>query len=183
MSINYKSPKGSAGFLNIVRPDTKFDPEGKYKVTLNLAETDAAALQELAKEVAEEAFGTKKAAKAHIPGKENEDGSVAFTFKSNSQPKVFDAKGNPVRDLEDLNAGSGSTIRVKGSIKEYDKGGNFGVTLYLNSVQIIKLVEYGGGFEADEDEEDGYVAAPSNPKKPKQDAGGAEAEVPEEVDF
>lgn len=168
MSKNFITPKGKAGYLNLETPDTRFDPEGKYKATVTLSEDEAEKIIALCKEEAMDELGPKKAAKAKMPGKTNEDDSVTLTFKSKSKPKLFDAKGNPIKgNIEDLRIGSGSTIRVKGSAKAYENGANIGVTLYLNEVQIIKIVEYGGGgFTADDDEE-GFVAS----SEPKFDEG------------
>ena len=159
MSKNLMTPKGRAGYLNLVKPDTRYDPEGKYKASVTLTAEEAEKIITLCKEEATDELGPKKAAKAKMPGKENEDGSITFTFKSKSKPKLFDAKGNPVKAalVEELRVGSGSTIKVKGACKAYENGANIGVTLYLNEVQIIKVVEFGGGFEA-EDDEDGFVA-------------------------
>jgi hypothetical protein len=187
MSSFFQTPKGTAGYLNLVKPDTKFDPDGKYKAVITLTEEQAEPLKELAREEAQEALG-KKAKTAKLPFVDNEDGTVTLTLKSKKKPKLFDAKGNPIAAdvAEEMNPGAGSVIKVKGSFSGYDGFGG-GVTCYLNEVQIIRLVEFGGGgFEA-EDDEDGYVAPVAAPKKPKQDDGGAEAEQDEEeladIDF
>lgn len=182
MSKNLITPKGTAGYLNLLVPDTRFDPEGKYKANITLSAEQAEKLVELFKEEAVDELGPKKAAKAKMPGKENEDGSVTFTFKSKSKPKLFDAKGNPIKNADDLRIGGGSTIRVKGAAKAYENGANIGVTLYLNEVQIIKLVEYGGGFEAD-DEEDGFVADNSAPSRSSSAPENNESEESGEVEF
>ncbi|MGC3025858.1 ssDNA-binding protein [Burkholderia sp. DN3021] len=176
MSKNITTPKGSAGYLNLLVPDTRFDPEGKYKASVTLPDAEAAKIIELCKEEAIDELGPKKAAKAKMPGKENEDGTVTFTFKSKSKPKLFDAKGNPIRNTSSVErVGGGSTIRVKGSAKAYENGANIGVTLYLNEVQLIKLVEFGGGFEA-VDDEDGFVADNTPAAAETFDGGEAPAE-------
>lgn len=182
MSKNITTPKGIAGYLNLVVPDTRFDPEGKYKASITLTEDQSNELIELFKEEATDELGPKKAAKAKMPGKANDDGSVSFTFKSKTKPKLFDSKGNPIKNADELRVGSGSTIRVKGSAKAYENGANIGVTLYLNEVQLIKYVEYGGGFEADDDEE-GFVSDTAPPRRPSSDSEGAEVEMPETIEF
>jgi hypothetical protein len=99
-----------------------------------------------------------------MPFVENDDDTVTFTFKSKKKPKLFDAKGNPIRNTEGLQRIAGSTIKVKGAFSSYEGFGG-GVTAYLNDVQIIKLVEGGGGGFGDESEgdDDGYVADNSEP--------------------
>jgi hypothetical protein len=96
--------------------------------------------------------------------KENEDGTRTFKFKTKAvtakgEPKViamYDAKGK--RISKDVKLGSGSKVRVNCTAKPYHKSPtNYGVTLYLNSIQIVDLVEYqngGNGFT----EVPGYVA-------------------------
>jgi hypothetical protein len=158
---NFTSPKGAAGFTNLIRPDTKFDEGGVYKTSITCSEEAAEALIELIDDEAVEELGAKKAKEAHKPYKRNEDGTVTINFKSKATdakgnkrpaPKLFDGQGNPIRNTEDLHIGSGSVIKVKGAASAYTSGKNIGVTLYINSVQIIKLVEYNaGGFEADDE--------------------------------
>jgi hypothetical protein len=186
---NFTTPKGAAGYSNLTKPDTKFDAEGKYKTTLTISKEAAEALIAVAHEEAEELLENvlnapvkgKKPAKLKklddltFPFEENDDDTVTFTFKSKKKPKLFDAKGNPIRD-DDLRVGAGSTIRVKGAFSGYEGFGG-GVTAYLNEVQIVKLVEFGGGgFEADEDEEDAYVA-PSGGGKASADEGQFDGDV------
>ena len=106
-----KTPKGIAGFMNVVRPETRFDPEGKYKVNITLTAEEAAKLIQTCKEIATDKFGAKKATKAKMPGKENEDGTVTFTFKNRSKPRVYDSQVtliDPERVLA-LRIGCGAT--------------------------------------------------------------------------
>ncbi|MDN8037447.1 ssDNA-binding protein [Burkholderia vietnamiensis] len=185
---NFTTPKGAAGYSNLTKPDTKFDAEGKYKTSLTITKEAAAELIALAEEEANElAVLDKKTKKVVMPEGlkypyvENDDDTVTFTFKSKKKPKLFDAKGNPIRNAEDLRVGGGSTIKVKGSFSAYEGFGG-GVTAYLNEVQIIKLVEFGGeGFKA-EDDEDGYVADNSAPAQ-SESSDDDEGETSGPVDF
>lgn len=178
---NFTTPKGAAGYSNLVTPDTKFDAEGKYKTSITLPADQAEALMELAREEAQEGLG-KKAKNAKMPFEENDDDTVTFRFKSKKKPKLFDAKGNPIRNTEDLRVGGGSTIKVKGAFSAYEGFGG-GVTAYLNEVQIIKLVDFGGGGFQPEDDEDGYVADTSAPRASKAAEPADEDEADEDVDF
>ena len=54
-----------------------------------------------------------------------------------------------------LNVGTGSTIKVACGLSTYSAGGNTGVTMYLNAVQVIDLVEFGSNAFSAED--GGYV--------------------------
>lgn len=97
-----------------------------------------------------------------------ETGKTEFRFKTGThfadgKPKVikiFNSKGAEV-DLDDKKVGNDSRGRVKGAMAIYttEKNGkviNAGVTLYLDAVQLTKLVEYAGGPSFDEvEDEDG----------------------------
>ncbi len=169
----FVTPKGKAVYPSLTRPDTRYKEEGEYKTGLTFSEKDAEKFTEMLKEVYTEEFGTKKLSSAKFPFKKNDDGTCVFNFKSKNAPKIFDSKGNPIRDVSDLKIGGGSTLKIAGAAKAYNAGGATGVTCYLNSVQVIDLVEYSSSpFGA---EEGGFEAAASEKF--------AEAEEAEDVDF
>lgn len=171
----FVTPKGRAVYPSLVRPDTRYNEEGVYKTGLEMSEKDAEKFVEDLKACYTEEFGAKKLASAKLPFKKNDDGSIVFNFKSKNAPKIFDAKGNPIKDASDLRVGGGSVIKVAGAMKAYNAGGSTGVTCYLNSVQIIDLVEYNGSpFGA---EEGGFEAAA------QEKFGESKAEEAEDVDF
>ncbi|MDP1171568.1 hypothetical protein, partial [Klebsiella pneumoniae] len=60
------------------------------------------------------------------------------------RPKQFDAKMKPV----DLDPSGGTELYVSASIYEWVAGGKKGVSLQPLAVQIINLVERGGGNDA-----------------------------------
>jgi hypothetical protein len=159
------SPKGVAMYPWLTRPDTKWSPEGVYKISVSVP-SDSKEVQEFCDKVREkftDEFGTKKIAKAIFPFKEDEEGNTIITFKSKKAPRLFNSKGQPVKNTEDLKIGGGSIVKVNASINPYDKGINTGVALYLNAVQIIELVEFGSkslfgdegeGFAGEDEDED-----------------------------
>ena len=69
---------------------------------------------------------------------------------------VYNAKAKKV-DIGDTKIGNGTIGAISGAIGYYVNGKSEGITLYLNSVQIINLVEYGedAGFTAS-DNDDGF---------------------------
>lgn len=152
------TPKGAASYPSLTRPDTRYNAEGVYKTGLVLKGKDAEGLISQIKEIYVEEFGAKKlTAAAQLPYKTNDDETTTFNFKTKTAPKLFDSKGNPIKDVADLKVGSGSTIKVACAAKAYNAGGKTGVTMYLNAVQIIDLVEFSGSpFGA---EEGGFEAA------------------------
>jgi hypothetical protein len=107
-----------------------------------------------------------------LPYFENDDGTVTFKFSSyasyqdketkESKPltlKVVDAKGKRIDAVPAISGGS--ELKVRFSMFAYSFGAVVGasVKLQLDSVMLIKLVEYAAGNDdwADETEE-GYVA-------------------------
>ena len=143
------SPKGKASWPKLFKPDTRFNPEGVYSTGLILEPEDAKEFQDKVQEVFVEEFGQSKLAKASMPWKTDDDGNVVFSFKSKRKPMVVDSKGNAVK--EELPVGGGSIIKVATGLNPYNAGGRIGISMYLNAVQIVNLVEYSGTpFEVEE---------------------------------
>jgi hypothetical protein len=132
------TPVGVAHYPHLFEVDKM---AGKYTIQLELAEDDAEALIAKMKD-AVKAWGTTD----KIPMKVK-DGKVLFTFKTKKEPRVVDAQNRPVPSTTRI--GSGSKVRIKGSLVPYEGLGG-GITAYLNGVQLVDLVEWGGGagFEA-----------------------------------
>jgi hypothetical protein len=91
----------------------------------------------------------------------NDDGTVKFSFKTatkypSGDPKevaIYDAKAERVKIKDKI--GNGSIGRVSGVASIYDAGvAARGVTLFLDSVQIIKLVKYAEAASFDVEEGD-----------------------------
>jgi hypothetical protein len=156
MTTKYVSPKGAAGYPKLTRPDTKFKAEGEYSTALTLDEKDGKAFLETLKQACIDEVGNKAAQTAKYPCK-IEEGKYTFKFKSKNKPKLYDSKGKPIT-AEDLNIGSGSVLKVAGSMSFPKVQGVQYVSLYMNQVQIINLVEYSsspfgeeeGGFTAED---------------------------------
>ncbi len=101
-------------------------------------------------------------------------GKVSLSFKTGTtypdgtvkKIQIYNAKARKVELPEGVRIGNGSVGQISGAMGIYETmapGGktliDAGVTLYLNSIKISKLVEYegaGDNFEPDEDEEDGW---------------------------
>lgn len=171
MTSKFVSPKGSASYPKLTRPDTKFKAEGEYTTGLVLNAKDGKAFLDKLKEAAVEELGNKAAQSAQYPVKE-EDGNFVFKFKTKNKPKLYDSHGKPIKATEELNVGSGSTIKVAGAISFPKVQGKQYVSLYMNQVQIINLVEYGGSPFS---EEDGDFTA--------EEADSSTSEADEDVNF
>lgn len=155
MTVKYVSPKGNASYPKLTRPDTKFKAEGEYSTGLVLNEKDGKAFLETIKEAAVEELGNKAAQGAQFPCKV-EDGQYTFKFKSKNKPKLYDSKGKPIKETDELSVGSGSVLKVAGAMAFPKVQGKQYVSLYMNQVQIVDLVEYGGSPFGDEG--DGFAS-------------------------
>lgn len=160
----FVSPRGTAQYpwLQPGRPDTAFDPDGKYKLDLRLPDKQAQHLVKLIEQVKSENFGAKD--KVHQPWKiDDETGEYLFKIQSKYQPKYYDAKGNPIPERKVPPMFSGSEVRASGQIDPYTNGAKKGISLRLSAVQVINPVSNGTtdsagdfeaveGYEVDEDD-------------------------------
>lgn len=187
----FTSPRGVAGYPYLTKPDTKFNPEGEYKVDLLIKDpTDVAKMTDLLDEQFEVAF---KKAKAEAKGakvkegsrgyEEQEDGSIKVRFKLKAsgkrkdgteftqKPALFNAKGEPLK--ADKVVGSGSTIKVSFEVVPfYTKLAGAGITLRMKAVQVIKLESYAGGDASSY----GFEAEEGGDEDEDQDSGGSDFE-------
>lgn len=144
-TIKFTTPKGIARYPHITEKDTGHQySSGKYDTQIILTKENAAALVKQLTEIAKE----ERIKDPKMPWKVDEDGNYVFKAKSEYQPALIDARG---KKLEKVPAGlrirGGSTIRIAGAVNVYDKG----LSLWLNQVQIIELVEDDVAFEADDE--------------------------------
>jgi len=169
--IKLTTPMGVAKYCWLNKPDTKFNSEGEYKVTLVLDKEDSEPVIEKIEEVLSDHLedikmsGNKKVKKGPLPYAEEEDdegnptGNVEFKFKTKAtiKPKIpmFDSKGTP---MSGVNVWAGSKIKVNSLLYPYLAPIGAGISLKLNAVQVLDLVQGGGGTEGfGFEEEDGYV--------------------------
>lgn len=177
---SYTSPAGIAQYPRLVEPDTKYNPDGEFKVTLEL---NAAESQEMMNFLDEQYKRSQEKAKKDFPGKkikqgpnpyevDDDTGKVTVKFKTKAKVTMrsgdsfdqkvalFDAKGKPL--VNPPNVGGGSKIKVSYQVVPYYTATvGAGLTLRMKAVQIIKLVEYTSGANASSygfKEEDGYEA-------------------------
>jgi hypothetical protein len=154
------TPVVTFGYTNLSSPDRKYD---RYKVQLVASEDVLGGIRAEFDAFADEnILPVKRKSKDYRPGyKVLEDGNLQFQPGTKSAVPVFDTKGRPVNAAK-LNIGGGSCGRVKMELRA-SSGDKPGVTAYLKSVQLTKLVQYnGGGFEdisEGVDDEDAYFAS------------------------
>ena len=151
--VNFQTPKGTAKYCWLNKPDDVFNKENpKYTVDLMLSEEEAKDLIALAKKVANDNFGDKK---CKMPfAKDEETGNVLFKMRSKFQPKFADSQGTLIAPDALPQVSGGTVVRVKGVFFPYSIQGN-GLSMQMNAVQVIDLVESKVEFEP---EEGGFVA-------------------------
>lgn len=182
------TPAGIAKFPHLNTPDTKWKKEGQYKVTLVLEESAPGVekflkfLRDAEAEVKNDARKSPKTAKYQLAsairphvkkddeGNEEEvEGFVEVSFKTTAtgtrndgskwerKVRMFDAKGNPTN----AKVGSGSKLKVSFTHEPYIAAASrsYGIALYLEAVQVLELVEFGGSAKAQDfgfGEEEGF---------------------------
>lgn len=185
VSEKYTTGKGELiGFIKIFEPSTKFNKEGVYSANILLSKEEGKKLAEKIKDIRTKQFktygkGTKVVELTRcVPyttvnedtGEETPDKEGRYILKAskkayiregkpNQYVMVFDSKKNPVRNIK---VGTGSVARLGVNLVGYSVAGKTGVSVKLDLVQIIKLIEYSGnnaeayglededGFEFDE---------------------------------
>jgi len=167
----FQSPIGRAKYPHLNEPDTAFDADNpKFKTELVLSAKDAQPFIDQINKASEEVHGKQPAGKVRMPiTKDEETGEVSFKFNSKYQPKFCDTNGQVITPSSLPKIGAGSIIIVSGVINVYEVSKNKGVGLLMDGVQIIDVVEYGGGgsvtFDAVEGgsyvREDLHEAAPT----------------------
>lgn len=186
---NYVTCKGKAIYPHLRTPDMFEGNDLGFTIRLMPSVEDAQKfeeflLRELDKAAALPEFAGKRlnAPNALIGMGETKEGDTVFKFKTKSSYRtksgdimnrvvpIYDSQGKPLPKNVDI--GHGSIVKVAFSIQPYYKTKTIrGLTLYLNAVQVLELVERGDaasfGFGA---EEGGYVA----PAVPNED----EDEIP-----
>lgn len=181
--------EGSALWAKVQEPDTKFDPDGTYSISVLVPETEAQEMCEYLDDIVNKAYAEeiknspkKKAAlstrkgydynydqegnqtdliefKIKLKAKVNRQDGTSFSQK----PIVVDAKRQPLNP--DIAVGNGSDVKVAFEPRPYvmNSTKQVGVSLRMKGVQVINLVEYGNSVSSMFDEEDGYVAEASAP--------------------
>jgi hypothetical protein len=174
------SPRGEALWAKVLGEPTAFEDNPKaWSVSLVLDPSDPAtiAFTERLEKCFEEFHGPKAKVSRHgwpfaeqterdEKGREVPTGKIEFRFKRKeltakgqvkSPPLVVDSKKNlwPVETL----IGNGSKIKVAFSPWGWDMAGAKGMSLELEQIQVLELVEYAGRDVDPFEEEDGYVVS------------------------
>jgi len=154
--------------------DTDPNDLGDYKARLYLEGEDAKAFEKTLADIWEEFYAEalkesgKKSLKVdpdllpcfeEVDDNDEPTGRLGFRFKLKARvkkrdgtyfdqrPKVFDTSNQLIREVP--NIGVGSQVKIAGRCKLWRNPSKIGMTLWLEGVQLHKLVEGGQGSSAD----------------------------------
>lgn len=201
MSKAITTPVGQAVYPHLNTPDTKFNEGGLYSVKLHVGEESFNTFANKLKDMYDKAYKlelqrqekkTLKKASSN-PVRVTEEGDFEIYAKQDAkkmtkthgllefQIVAFDSQGKKI-DMPKVGSGSKLKLAVEPHFW-YVSSQGFGMTLRLKAVQIIELVEYGGGtgdgfgFTA---EEDGYVGGESFTAELEEPKEAVETETTDE---
>lgn len=171
----FVTPVGSTMWASIVKPNTKFDVDGKYMMDLIFKPEEVEGLKSkldaiLDTYIAEESkklkankansYTVSPVFKEDVDREGNLTGNLMLrskqytkTFDGEPQTvRLADSTGKPLLNFTE-NVGNGSKVRAKLFPKCYHMGSTntFGMSFLINAVQIVDLVSYedgGDGFDA-----------------------------------
>jgi len=181
MRNSMRSPLGTAIWPKLNEPDTRFKEHGEYSVKLAVPQEEAESFISQLKEFYQDGYSAElkkqnkaKLKVANMPWSDQEDdqgnptGMVEFKFKANAKYKyddqmvenrvlLFDAKKQ--RCTARIGAGSKLKVAFEPYVWFVSSMG-CGMTLRLKAVQVIDLVEFNSGANADDffEEEEGFTA-------------------------
>jgi hypothetical protein len=158
---SFVTPAGTLSWPWISKPDTRYVAEGVYKTSFILNDVESKPLMTACEEAFVAEYGAAKLKKANMPFDDeldangNPTGNIIFKFKSKRQPKLYDSKGKVIAKV--LQVASGTTAKIATALNPYATGVNTGVSLYLNDIQILELVEFNAGAKFTAEEGFDYV--------------------------
>ena len=180
MKQQIKSPVGELYWAHLRTPEEwKGESTGYLTIQAKFPKEDTDKLIEILESAFEAAKKTEKFSKwkpargtaPNIGIKELPNGDIVFKFKTKAEfinkqgdtikrtVPVFDAKGKP---MVNPTIGNGSLGRIAFSLNpQCTSSTNYGVTPYLDAVQILKLVEYNSSTDATQfgfEVEDDYIS-------------------------
>lgn len=143
------TPVGTAVYPWLNKPDTKFNPDGEYSVTLVLSKEDVKSIHNVVKPLMNGGKNNPIKEDLDDQGEKTGNYKVKFKLKARVTPKrgdpfeqkpiLLDEDGNRLEKL----IGGGSQIKVAYEAYAYDGMGG-GVTLRVKKVRLAQggLIEY-----------------------------------------
>lgn len=127
----------------------------KFQLDLSVDKATAELLEDLGVELKEEKDQGKGKKRGQYVGTETDRGTFV-RLKSEFKPMIVDAKKQELNPKTLI--GNGSVVNVATHAYKWNFEGESGVSLGLDALQVIKLVEYASDPTAAFDEEEGFEA-------------------------
>ncbi|MDA8645280.1 hypothetical protein N9L46_02520 [Amylibacter sp.] len=186
-NIKIVTPKAICVYPWLNRPDTKFNADGEYKVTLKVEAEDAAPLIKQLDEILEtykdtsikrdpklSRYSVSQPYEEEMDDQGNLTGYYLFKFKQRAKIHTNDGRTidmkiaivDASRTPTDAIIGGGSEVKIAASVYPYAMSTNkaFGLSLRPQAIQILNLVEQkNGNVVSMFDEEDGFKAEAKAP--------------------
>lgn len=161
--LKITTPEGIAVWPRLNEPDREFDANGLYHTKLRVSGKEAEGFMHEVTKYRDDNYamhcqqrGKKKLNQNDLPWKEDEENPGSYILSTKLKAKVVTRSGDSFEQRPDLvdaklnptNAkiGGGSKLKLAIEVNAYaTPAGDTGVTLWVKAVQIIELVEYGGG--------------------------------------
>lgn len=141
---------GIASYVRLNKPDTKFNADGTYGLTVLFEKDVAKDIVKVVKGMINQ--GERNPVKPELDDNGDKTGKYSVSFKMNAvirskkseesfvqKPVVVDSMGTRLSD--NIMIGGGSEVQVSFTAHHYDNNGG-GVNFRLKAVRILDLVEY-----------------------------------------
>lgn len=171
------------GYISVVEPSTKFNPEGEYNIQVLVPNKEGIALAKTIVNMQDMQFdeyrkNSKKveitAVKPYVKVEKDENGRIIketpdpegrYIIKAKNKAyikngvvgqkiQIFDSKLNPMTGVK---FGAGSKVRLGLTLEGYSTNLGTGVSVKLRMVQVLEMASF-GGYKADDffTETEGY---------------------------
>lgn len=132
-SATFTSPNGFLTHVHLDAPDRRHEPAGVFSTGLHLTVAEMAAVESDLRRRFCAAYPDETRS-PHLPFWRHPDGPIVLFAKSRQRPRVVNEGFRPI-----LGADAGVRARLLCAARPYRFGDRVGVSLFLNTVQIIAL--------------------------------------------
>jgi len=178
--LKLTTPCGIAVWPRLNEPDREFDANGLYHTKLRVSSKEAEEFMQKITAYRDENYaascqqkGKKKLNQNDLPWKEDEENPGDIIISTKLKAKVVTRSGDSFEQRPDLvdaklkptnvKIGGGSKLKLALEVNPYcTPAGDTGVTLWIKAVQILELVEYGGGGSHGFTAAEGFESAGGN---------------------
>lgn len=133
LGAKFNTPEGFLVYPCIEKPDRHFDASGVFTAGIHLTEAELRGVETELRRIFSEAY-PGASINPRLPIKVHPDSHRTLHTKSKTRPRIVNEHFRPV-----LSAEAGARVRILGRAQPYRFEDRAGVTVYLNTVQVIAL--------------------------------------------